>query len=161
MQKDVKKIKKYSDGIINIYIIPFICFLMPQFNSLCEYLVDFNDESIPLALRGELLVNDRLHTYKEKKFVEGLSLSFRYKINDWHVSHKVWQFEDSSDLFYYSVIKVVNSGEIMDCSIPFSKRHFEYHYDSLSKADLPQKLLNRTVNLIGRVLYENGVSFIK
>ena len=74
MQKDVKKIKKYSDGIINIYIIPFICFLMPQFNSLCEYLVDFNDESIPLALRGDLFVNDRLQTYLASGFTSSVTM---------------------------------------------------------------------------------------
>ena len=138
---------------------------MLRFNNLCEYLVDFNDESIPLALRGELLVNDRLQTYKEKRFVEGLSLAFKYQINgwrdEWHVSHKVWQFDDNSDLFYQSLIKIITPTGVDISQIPFSTRHFEYHYESLSKADLPQKLLNRTINLFGRVLYENGVSFIK
>jgi len=127
---------------------------MPRFNNLCEYLIEFNDESIPLALRGDLFVNDRLQTYKEKRFFEGLSLAFRYQINGWQISHKVWQFEDSSDLFYQSLIKVITSGAVEITPIPFSKRHFEYHYDSLSKVDLPHKLLNRTINLIGRVLYE-------
>lgn len=134
---------------------------MPRFNNLCEYLIDFNDEIIPLALRGDLLVNDRLQTYKENRFVEGLSLAFKYQINDWHVSHKVWQFDDSSDLFYQSLIKIRTLKDVEISPIPFSTRHFEYHYGSLSKADLPQKLLNRTINLFGRVLYENGVSFIK
>ncbi|MDP3990652.1 MAG: hypothetical protein Q8Q01_05630 [archaeon] len=127
---------------------------MPQFNTLCEYLVDFNNESIPIALRGQLVVNNRFHTFRNSRLVEGLLLYFKYDIEDWHVLHKVWQFDDDGKLNYQSSITEGISDEICVYPIDFSTRHFEFHYESLRDADLPDDLRTRTINLIGRVLYD-------